>query len=254
MRQLGLGSKPKPAVAAGGAAGTGEADRKSAAAAALAAAKAAASVAGAARVGTVTVTEQRRFAGQTITVSLFGGSACEGRSPGLQQRHFSALRWPAWPPPLLASPWPTCLPRAKQVNKEVAKGSKEEAAAAEAAAAAARKQAGLDAVLASLQQAKKVTVLDKSRADWKDYKQADDSIEEELEMHKRSGDQVGGGEHGGGCRHARVGLLWAGGCSRCWLASRPAAAPQPCPCTDAHLPHPHPQQWLAGSIWTSRPF
>lgn len=77
------------------------------------------------------------------------------------------------------------------VNKEVAKDSKEaQKAAAEAeAAAAAKKQAGLDAVLASLQQAKKVTVLDKSRADWKDFKKTDDTIEEELEMHKRSGDQ-----------------------------------------------------------------
>lgn len=45
-----------------------------------------------------------------------------------------------------------------QVNKEVAKDSKEAAAAAAEAeaAAAAKKQAGLDAVLASLQQAKKV--------------------------------------------------------------------------------------------------
>ena len=38
-----------------------------------------------------------------------------------------------------------------------------------------------------------VTVLDKSRADWKDFKKADDTIDEELEMHKRSGDQVGRG-------------------------------------------------------------
>ncbi|EFN58400.1 hypothetical protein CHLNCDRAFT_19583 [Chlorella variabilis] len=122
---------------------TGVDKKTSVAAAALAAAKAAASVAGASRVGTVTVTEQRRFAGQTITV-----------------------------------------------NKEVAKDSKEaQRAEAEAEAAAEKKKAGLDAVLASLQQAKKVTVLDKSRADWKDFKKADDTIDEELEMHKRSGDQ-----------------------------------------------------------------
>jgi hypothetical protein len=38
-----------------------------------------------------------------------------------------------------------------------------------------------------------VTVLDKSRADWKDFKQGDETVEEELEMHKRSGDQVGPG-------------------------------------------------------------
>ncbi|KAL4458082.1 hypothetical protein ABPG75_012947 [Micractinium tetrahymenae] len=140
MRQLGLGYKPKPAA---GSAAKGGADKKTVAAAALAAAKAAASAAGAARMGgTITVQEQRRFAGQTITV-----------------------------------------------NKEVAAGSKEAQKAAAEAEAAARKKAGLDAVLASLQQAKKVTVLDKSRADWKDFKKTDDTIEEELEMHKRSGDQ-----------------------------------------------------------------
>jgi hypothetical protein len=77
------------------------------------------------------------------------------------------------------------------VNREVAKDSREaqRAAAAADTAAAERKRAGLDAVLASLQQAKKVTVLDKSRADWKDFKKQDDAVEEELEMHKRSGDQ-----------------------------------------------------------------
>lgn len=33
-------------------------------------------------------------------------------------------------------------------------------------------------------------MLDKSRADWKDLKQGDEALEEELEMHKRSADQV----------------------------------------------------------------
>ncbi len=42
-----------------------------------------------------------------------------------------------------------------------------------------------------------VTVLDKSRADWKDFKKTDETIEEELEMHKRSGDQVRLGSRGG---------------------------------------------------------
>ena len=42
----------------------------------------------------------------------------------------------------------------------------------EAERAAKRKQAGLDAVLASLQAAKKVNVLDKSRADWSTFKRA----------------------------------------------------------------------------------
>lgn len=36
-----------------------------------------------------------------------------------------------------------------------------------------RNKAGLDAVLASLQAAKKVNVLDKSRSDWKDFKKSD---------------------------------------------------------------------------------
>jgi hypothetical protein len=105
MLQLGLASKPKTS-AAGQAGGV---QKQSVAAAALAAAKAAASVAGASRAGTVTVVEQRRFAGQTITV-----------------------------------------------NKEVARDSKEAQQAEADAAAAAKKKAGLDAVLASLQQAKKV--------------------------------------------------------------------------------------------------
>ncbi|KAK9840794.1 hypothetical protein WJX81_005189 [Elliptochloris bilobata] len=59
----------------------------------------------------------------------------------------------------------------------------------EAEKAAKRKQAGLDAVLASLQAAKKVNVLDKSRADWSTFKQANTQVEEELEAYKRSGGQ-----------------------------------------------------------------
>ncbi len=48
------------------------------------------------------------------------------------------------------------------------------AAAAEAEAEKEkRNQAGLDAVLASLQAAKKVNVLDKSRSDWSTFKQSD---------------------------------------------------------------------------------
>lgn len=139
MRQLGLAPRPKPAAAAvaagtaagvaaasgsnagsssaaaGAAAASGDAAaadaerRKASAAAALAAVKAATSVAGASRLGTVTVAETRRFAGQTITV-----------------------------------------------NKEVAAGSKAAQQAEAEASAAACKKAGLDAVLASLQQAKKV--------------------------------------------------------------------------------------------------
>ena len=43
-----------------------------------------------------------------------------------------------------------------------------------------------------------MTVLDKSRADWSDFKQGDEVLEEELEMHKRSGGQVGPGGCAGG--------------------------------------------------------
>ena len=115
-------------------------------------------------------------------------------------------------------------------------------------------------------------MLDKSRADWKDYKKADDTIEEELEMHKRSGDQVrrpgagravgwghmqgqGGGGAGGGagcpagcCPHALPALAL--------LLPPPAAPPlplctpcplhtPPLPSPPSHLPppiflHPHP--------------
>jgi hypothetical protein len=40
----------------------------------------------------------------------------------------------------------------------------------------ARNKAGLDAVLASLQAAKKANVLDKSRSDWTDFKQSDTQV------------------------------------------------------------------------------
>jgi hypothetical protein len=67
----------------------------------------------------------------------------------------------------------------RQVNAD----SKEAAKAMESA----KKKAGLDAVLESLAQAKKVTVLDKSQSDWKKFKKTDDALEAELEAHKRSG-------------------------------------------------------------------
>ncbi|KAK9824451.1 hypothetical protein WJX72_010349 [[Myrmecia] bisecta] len=69
-----------------------------------------------------------------------------------------------------------------QVTKQVAVAESE-------ADKKARKKAGLDAVLASLQQAKKVNVLDKSRHDWTDYKKDHKQVEDELEMYKKSGDK-----------------------------------------------------------------
>lgn len=121
--------------------------KKELAAAAINAAKDAAAATDAAQRGMVMITETRRFAGQNI-----------------------------------------------EVNREVAAGSKAaQKAAAEAEAAAAGttdtkpSSSGLDAVLASLAQSKKVTVLDKTRADWKDLKRTDAELKEELESHKRSG-------------------------------------------------------------------
>lgn len=142
MRQLGLHSATPTTTNKKGEGNqqAGNKDTKSVAAAALAAAKNAASATAGQQFGMVTVTEQRRFAGKTVTL-----------------------------------------------QRDVAATSKEAAKAAADAEAAATKKAGLDAVLESLSQAKKVTVLDKSRLDWKDYKKTDDQVQEELEVHKRSG-------------------------------------------------------------------
>jgi len=123
--------------------------KKGMAAAAINAAKDATAATDAAQRGMVMITETRRFAGQNI-----------------------------------------------EVNREVVAGSKvAQKAEAEGAAAAAAagtthpkpSSSGLDAVLASLGQVKKVTVLDKTRADWKDLKRTDAELKEELESHKRSG-------------------------------------------------------------------
>ena len=210
----------------------------------------------------------------------------------------------------------------------MAKDSKEaQKAAAEAeAAAAAKKQAGLDAVLASLQQAKKVggwqgdqgvaparnataalscrctrlqvacgaclqactlcdscqichacasagrrqllalqrlcpltasqvTVLDKSRAHWKDFKKTDDTIEEELEMHKRSGDQVW---PGGWLAVGSKGSNWllVGAASWCQLCgccfSDAAASRSLIAAHHAHVSYPHPGLTPCPSLLLSR--
>lgn len=49
------------------------------------------------------------------------------------------------------------------------------------------KKSGIDAVLASLEAAKKVNVLDKSRDDWGQFKKTDAEIEQELDAYKKSG-------------------------------------------------------------------
>ncbi|KAK2079387.1 hypothetical protein QBZ16_003078 [Prototheca wickerhamii] len=69
-----------------------------------------------------------------------------------------------------------------------------EAARASAGAEPApeRPRGGMDAVLASLSGPKKVTVLDKTRSDWTEFKSADADIDAELEAHKRSAGQARG--------------------------------------------------------------
>ena len=49
------------------------------------------------------------------------------------------------------------------------------------------KKSGIDAVLASLEAAKKVNVLDKSRDDWGQFKKTDTQVEAELDAYKKSG-------------------------------------------------------------------
>lgn len=134
---------------------SGKKDAKAVAEAALIAAKAAASVAAAQQYGMVTVSETRRFAGQNITVN---------KQVAANSKEAEKL-----------------------ASKSAAGAAGEQGNSSSETSAAARKKAGLDAVLASLAQAKKVTVLDKSRSDWRDFKQSDTTIEEELETHKRSG-------------------------------------------------------------------
>mmetsp|Transcript_26813 Transcript_26813/g.75507 ORF Transcript_26813/g.75507 Transcript_26813/m.75507 type:complete len:330 (-) Transcript_26813:258-1247(-) len=53
-------------------------------------------------------------------------------------------------------------------------------------AAGKPKSSGLDQLLASLQGSKKISVLDKSRNDWKTFKGSNTEVEEELETHKKS--------------------------------------------------------------------
>ena len=51
------------------------------------------------------------------------------------------------------------------------------------------KPTGLDALLASMQGPKKISVLDKSRSDWKGFKSSDADVDEELEAYKKSTDK-----------------------------------------------------------------
>lgn len=69
------------------------------------------------------------------------------------------------------------------VQRDVGKDSKE----AKRQQSKSTKKEGLDAVLEQIAPAKKVTVMDKSKSDWKDFKFKDDKVLEELEAHKKSG-------------------------------------------------------------------
>eukprot|EP00877_Chromochloris_zofingiensis_P003644 jgi/Chrzof1/13280/Cz07g27110.t1 len=70
-----------------------------------------------------------------------------------------------------------------KVTVEVDKDSKEAQKAAERSKPPAT---GLDAFLSEIEKKKKVSVLDKTKMDWKDYKKTDAELEEELESYKKS--------------------------------------------------------------------
>ena len=70
-----------------------------------------------------------------------------------------------------------------EVTKTYVEGTKEAKQAAKRDAAA--KSGGLDNVLLQLEKTKKLNVLDKSKMDWKDVKEGDAAMEEDLEKHKR---------------------------------------------------------------------
>ena len=70
-----------------------------------------------------------------------------------------------------------------EVTKTYAEGSKEAKQAAKRDAAA--KSGGLDGVLLQMEKTRKLNVLDKSKMDWRDVKEGDAEMEEDLEKHKR---------------------------------------------------------------------
>lgn len=73
-----------------------------------------------------------------------------------------------------------------EVSVTVDKGSKDAAKLAEKQKAPA---SGLDAFLAEVEKKKTVTVLNKSKMDWRDYKASNQVVEEELEAYKKSSDK-----------------------------------------------------------------
>lgn len=70
-----------------------------------------------------------------------------------------------------------------EVTKTYVEGSREAKQAARRDAASAH--GGLDSVLLQMEKTRKLNVLDKSKMDWKDVKEGDADMEEDLEKHKK---------------------------------------------------------------------
>ena len=75
-----------------------------------------------------------------------------------------------------------------EVEREVARGSRE-AAAAKANAATRQQTRGIDVVLEILEKRRRVNIVDKSRIDWKGAKRADENLAKELETHRMGADK-----------------------------------------------------------------
>jgi hypothetical protein len=72
-----------------------------------------------------------------------------------------------------------------EVETEYVEGSKEAKAHDKKVEMLAR--GGIDAILAELMAPKKLTVMDKTKADWRTVKQTDEELEEDLQAHRRGG-------------------------------------------------------------------
>ena len=73
-----------------------------------------------------------------------------------------------------------------EVEKTYKEGSKEAKLAEENERAKARGLSGLDALILKLEKSKKLSVLDKTKMDWKKVKDTNEDIDEELALHRKS--------------------------------------------------------------------
>ena len=71
-----------------------------------------------------------------------------------------------------------------EVEKTYKEGSKEARDAEEKENLKGQKMSGLDALIAKIEKSKKMSVLDKTKMDWKKVKDANEDIDEELEIHE----------------------------------------------------------------------